>query len=282
MDLGLKNRVAIVCAASGGLGRAAAAGLVAEGARVVICSRDERRIRDAAAEIGRRAAREAHLASPGTAGPEEVAASPEIVPVVADVSRPEDVRRLIADTADRFGRIDILVTNAGGPPVARFPDLDEEAWDAGIRLTLLSVVRLIREVLPHMQAQKWGRIVNITSIAARQPIEDLVLSSTLRPGVLGLAKVLADRYGSEGILINNVAPGFILTRRQEDLLESRARERGLTREQYMEESARAIPMRRLGRPEELADAVVFLASERASYINGATLSVDGGLTRSLF
>ncbi len=281
MDLGLTNKVALVCAASRGLGRAAAAGLALEGAKVVICSRNETRIREAAAEIGREVSHALAHGRPGRADPEGAAAAPVVVPVVADVSLLEDIRRLVAGTIERFGRIDILVTNAGGPPVAEFLDLDDDSWQAGARLTLMSVVRLIRETLPHMRAQRWGRIINITSIAALQPVEDLVLSSTLRPGILGLAKVLANRYGAEGILINNVAPGHILTDRQKEILEVRARDRGITQEQYLAELAQDIPLRRLGRPEELASAIVFLASERASYINGATLSVDGGIARSL-
>lgn len=260
MDLGLRGRTGIVCAASMGLGRAAAAGLAAEGVCLVICSRDEGRIRAAAREI---------------------AGETEVVPVAADVSRAEDVRRVARTAMERFGRVDILVNNAGGPPVAQFPLLDDERWEEGVRLTLMSAVRMIREVLPSMQRHHWGRILTITSVAAKQPINDLVISSTLRPGILGLTKVLANRYGADGITVNAVAPGYILTARQDEIATARAQERGLTREQYLEEAAREIPLRRLGRPEELADAIVFLASERASYINGATLSVDGGMVRGI-
>ncbi len=270
MELGLNGRVAIVCAASQGLGRAAATGLAAEGAKVVVASRDLTRIRDAALAIaGEAAAR----------GPEGAAA--EVVPVVADMREAEDIRRLVATAAERFGRIDILVNNTGGPPVAQFLSLDDERWEEGVRLTLLSAVRMVREVLPHMLKRRWGRIITITSIAAKQPIPDLVISSTLRPGLLGLTKALANRHGADGILVNAVAPGFILTGRQEEILQARAAERGITREQYLDEAARDIPVRRLGRPEELADAIVFLASERASYINGVTFAVDGGMTRGL-
>jgi 3-oxoacyl-[acyl-carrier protein] reductase len=272
MDLGLKGRVAIVCAASQGLGRAAAAGLAAEGAHVVICSRDEGRVRRAADEI---------MASLSVRSGNQPAATPVVVPVVADITSAADTQRLVSTAFERFGRIDILVNNTGGPPVGLFAKLDDELWDNGIQLTLMSLVRMIREVLPVMQRQHWGRIINITSVAAKQPIYDLVISSTLRPGILGLTKVLAGRYGSEGILINNVAPGYILTARQEEIARARAAERGITLEQYFEESAREVPLSRLGRPDELADAIVFLASERGSYINGATLSVDGGLSRGL-
>jgi 3-oxoacyl-[acyl-carrier protein] reductase len=277
VDLGLKGRVAIVCAASQGLGKAAAANLAAEGASVVICSRNETRLRAAAEEIRSHA----NTGASASGGAPHEAGAPEVLPVVADVSLAQDVERLVSTTVERFGRVDILVNNAGGPPVAPFAKLEDGRWMAGVELTLMSVVRLIRQVLPIMQRQRWGRIINITSIAAKQPVNDLVISSTLRPGILGLTKVLANRYGAEGILINSVAPGFILTARQEEIARSRAAERGITREQYLEESAREVPMGRLGRPEELAHVIAFLASERASYIHGATISVDGGLVRGL-
>lgn len=265
MDLGLHGRVAIVCAASRGLGRAVALGLAREGAHTVICSRNRRRITQAAREM---------QADPRV--------RTTVVPMVADLTRAPDVRVLVERTAKRFGRIDILVTNAGGPPVATFMDLDDRTWARGVRLTLMSAVRCIRAVLPHMRRRRWGRIVNITSIAARQPIDDLVISSTLRPGILGMTKVLANRHAHEGITVNSVTPGFILTGRQEEIAEARGSTLGISRQQYLKRVARDIPARRLGRPDELAHAVVFLASERASYINGATLSVDGGLAKGLY
>ncbi len=265
MELGLRGRVAIVCAASQGLGRAAAEGFAHEGADVVICSRDAKRLRSAAREIS-------DSVPAGTS---------RIVPVVADMTKARDIKRLVATTIQQFGRVDILVTNAGGPPVAQFPDLDDAAWEKGIALNLLSAIRCIREVFPHMQKRHWGRIINITSIAAKQPINDLVISSTVRPGVLGLTKVLSNQYGKDGILINTVAPGFIMTARQKEISASRAAKAGVTVEKYMEGMAREIPLGRYGEPEELANVIVFLGSERSSYINGATLSVDGGLVRGL-
>jgi len=268
MDLGLKGRAAIITAASQGLGYAAAEGLAREGVHCVVCSRDAGRIREAAESIARAAA-----GAPGGA--------PQVVGMTADVRQPDHLRQVVATAAERFGRIDILVNNAGGPPVAQFASLDDGAWMEGHNLTLMSAVRSIREVLPHMLRRRWGRVITITSVAAKQPINDLVISSTLRPGILGLTKVMANRYGADGILFNAVAPGYILTARQEEILAARIRERGISREQYLEEAAREIPLRRLGRPDELADAIVFLASERAAYINGITLSVDGGLVRGL-
>lgn len=266
MDLGLKGRVAIVCAASQGLGKATAAGFMREGAHVVICSRDKKRLAASATDIGA-----AHGAAAG-----------RLIPVVADLTKAADIKALIARTVKEFNRIDILVTNAGGPPVATFPDLDDKTWEEGVALTLMSAIRCIRGVLPFMQKQKWGRVIAITSISAKQPIDDLIISSTLRPGILGLIKVLANQYGREGILFNCVAPGFILTARQEEISASRAAKRGITVEEYMGELAGTVPVRRYGNPEELANAIVFLGSERASYINGATIGVDGGLLKGLY
>jgi 3-oxoacyl-[acyl-carrier protein] reductase len=264
MDLGLRDRVAIVCAASQGLGKAAAAGLVREGARVVVCSRDRGRLEAAAAEIR-------NAAGSGA----DVLACP------ADLSRAADIVRLIETAVQHYGRLDILINNAGGPPVGTFPDLDDAVWQQGVELTLLSAIRCIRAALPHMLREHWGRIVNITSIAARQPVNDLIISSTLRPGILGLSKILANQYGRDGILVNCVTPGFILTDRQKEISASRAAKRGMPVERYIGELSGEIPLRRLGRPEELADVIVFLASERASYISGATIGVDGGLSKGL-
>jgi 3-oxoacyl-[acyl-carrier protein] reductase len=263
MDLGLKNRVAIVCAASQGLGKAAATAFAREGARVVIASRDKRRLATAAHEIA------------------SGAAETEVLPVVADVTKAAHIRRLVASTVKRFGRVDVLVVNAGGPPVGNFMDLPDGKWEDGIELTLLSAVRLIREVLPHMRQGGWGRVIAITSIAAKQPVDDLIISSALRPGVVGLLKVLANRYGKEGILFNAVAPGFILTARQREISEARSRETGRSVEEYITDVGKTIPIGRMGDPDELANVIAFLGSERASYINGATISVDGGLSKGL-
>ena len=265
MDLGVRGRVAIVCAASQGLGKAAADAFAREGAHVVMCSRDARRINTAAREIRARIGKRR-----GT-----------IVPVVADLTRPADIRRLVATTVRRFRRVDILVTNAGGPPVAQFPDLDDRRWEEGINLNLMSTIRCIRAVLPHMRRQLWGRIVNITSIAARQPITDLVISSTVRPGILGLSKVLATQLARENVLVNSVCPGYILTARQKEIGASRASKLGITYERYVENLVREVPAQRYGQPEELANVIVFLASERASYVTGAVVSVDGGLSKGL-
>jgi 3-oxoacyl-[acyl-carrier protein] reductase len=264
MDLGLHNRVAIVCAASQGLGKAAAAGFLREGAHVVICSRDARKLAAAAKEIQAVAADGAR-----------------VVHVAADLTKPAHIKRLVRTAMSAFRRIDILVTNAGGPPVAAFPDLDDRTWQKGIDLNLMSTIRCIREVLPVMQKQHWGRIINITSIAAKQPIDDLVISSTVRPGILGLSKVLANRYSKEGILVNSVAPGFIATARQQEIGGARAKAAGITTAEYLENQGKGIPVGRMGTPEELANVIVFLGSERASYVSGTTVNVDGSMMKGI-
>jgi 3-oxoacyl-[acyl-carrier protein] reductase len=265
MDLGVRGRVAVVCAASQGLGKAAAFGFAREGANVVMCSRDKKRLQQAAQDI-----------RSGISDGDVT-----VLPVVADVTRPRQINSLIERTVKEFGRLDILVTNAGGPPVASFADLTDDRWKEGVDLTLLSVIRMIRAAVPHMRSRQWGRIVNITSVVARQPIPDLVISSTLRPGVLGLAKALATEYAQDGILINSVAPGYFLTARQKELTTARAAQRGIPVEQYLLQMAADVPLKRYGDPDELAHMIVFLGSERASYITGATISVDGGMARGL-
>lgn len=265
MDLGIRGRVALVCAASKGLGKAAALGFAHEGAHVVFCARDRKGLREAAREITAAAGDGVQVRS-----------------LAADLTKPAQIRALVRKVIKEFGQLDILVTNAGGPPVASFSDLDDLQWQQAIDLTFLSAVRCIREVLPHMQKRKWGRIVNITSISAKQPITDLVVSSALRPGILGLSRVLATQYAHQGILINSVAPGYFLTSRQKEIGTARAKQKGVLLEDYLSQASADIPLRRFGDPQELADVIVFLASERASYLTGATISVDGGLTKGLF
>ena len=266
MDLGLQGKVAIVCAASQGLGKAAALELAKEGSHVVICGRDRKRIQAAAKEI------RATAGDPG----------PSIIPVVADVSRLRDIKKLFSTATKALGRVDILVTNAGGPPGGTFLELHDDQWQTGISLNLMSTIRCIREAIPHMQKQKWGRIINITSLTVKQPANDLIISSTVRPGILGLSKILANLYGKEGITVNSVAPGYIMTARQEQLSSARAKKRGISLQEYLSEVSREIPAGRCGTPQELANVIAFLASERASYINGATIGVDGGFIKGLF
>ena len=260
MDLGLKGKVALVAAASKGLGKAVAMELASEGARVAICARNEDTLRAAADEIGTKA-------------------RSEVLAVVADVTVAEDVEGLVADTLTHFHHIDILVNNAGGPPAGYFLDFGDEDWQAAFELNLLSTVRLIRAVLPGMRQRRWGRVVNITSVAVKQPVDNLILSNAGRSGVVGLAKTLATQLAAEGITVNNVCPGYTLTDRVRSLAQAQAQRDGLTTDQVLARFANDVPMARLGQPEELAALVAFLASERAGYITGQSIAVDGGYVR---
>jgi 3-oxoacyl-[acyl-carrier protein] reductase len=262
MDLGIRNRVAMVAAASKGLGRATAEALAAEGCRVSICSRSLESLQPAKEALERSGA--------------------EVLAVACDVSRAEDLQRWYEETIARFGAVDILVTNTGGPPAAPFLKLTEEQWASGIDSTLMNVIRLCRLVIPGMQERKWGRIVHLTSFVAKQPAELLTVSSTLRAGISGLTKTLADQVARDGILVNAVLPGHFLTDRQTHLAEIRSKEQGITPDEYLEKSQQLIPLGRFGRPSEFADVVTFLCSERASYVTGASLQIDGGLYRGTF
>jgi 3-oxoacyl-[acyl-carrier protein] reductase len=262
MDLGLKDRVALVCGASKGLGRAVAQGLAQEGAKVAICSRNEKSILQAAEEIKQ---------STGV----------ETLGLAVDLARADEARRLFKEALGHFGRIDILVNNAGGPPSLPFADIEDSQWQAAFELTLMSAVILIKEALPVMQARGSGRIINMTSVAVKQPLEGLILSNALRAGLIGLAKTLSNDYAAHNILINNVCPGYTLTERVKNLSRATAERRGLSPEAIIKEWESRIPMGRLGRPEELANLVVFLASEKASYITGTTTQVDGGFYKGL-
>lgn len=260
---GLQGKTALVCAASRGLGFAVAAKLAAEGAQVAMLSRSEEAIRQAAARIE---AETGHLP----------------LAIVCDVSSPDAVRDAVSRTVDAFGSLDVLVHNAGGPPAGTFESFgDDEQWHAAHERNLLSVVRLVREALPHLKASGNASIVNIVSTSVKQPIAGLILSNTYRAAVVGLAKTLADELAPHGIRINNVAPGRIATDRIQELDQHAANSRGLTLEEMQQQNLRLIPAGRYGKPEEFAEAVAFLASDKASYITGATLQVDGGMVRSL-
>jgi 3-oxoacyl-[acyl-carrier protein] reductase len=263
MDFGLKDRVALVAAGSKGIGFAAALELAREGARVFLCSRDEARASDAAQRIH-----------------EETGAA--IAGVGADVTDDRAVERFVGLARERAGRIDILITNAGGPPPSSFADAQLEDFRRAFELNALSAIRLAKLVLPGMRAQKWGRIINITSVSAKQPIDGLLFSNTVRAALTGWAKTVSNEVAPDNVTVNNVAPGYTLTQRQEEVARLRSVALGKSKEEIIASWATQGPMGRIGKPEEIAAAVAFLASERASYITGVTLQVDGGWVRGLF
>lgn len=261
MDLGLKGRVALVAAGSKGIGRACALGLAREGAGVAVCARGEDALRVVEKDIAELGAR-AHG-------------------IVADVARADGCARAVEETVAAFGRLDVLVTNAGGPPPGASLDFDDEAWLAAIEQNFFSVVRLARAAVPHMRATGWGRIIEIQSYAVKQPIEGLGLSNAARAAAVGFAKTLSAELAPQGITVNTVCPGLTATERARGLAERRARALGITAEDALAQMEAELPMRRLGRPEEVAALVVFLAGEPASYITGTTIQADGGVVRSL-
>ncbi len=262
MDLGLAGRASLVCGSSAGLGLAVATRLAAEGARVAVNGRDRHKAERAAAGI-------------------RPAAGGEAVAFPADVSVPEQAERLVADVARRFGRLDVLVCNAGGPPGTTFADASAEAWRQALDLNLLSTIHLCRAAVPLMKERRWGRIVCMTSFVAREPLSNLILSTTARAGVHGFAKCLADEVASHGILVNTVCPGWFRTERVTQLAASRAAREGTTPDAVLSRQVASIPLGRMGEPEEFASLVSFLASERAAYITGSVVTIDGGYLRSI-
>ena len=262
MDLGLNNKVALVAAASKGLGRAVALELAKEGARIAICSRNREQIRQTAEYI---------YAETGV----------DVYYEAVDVARGDEVKTFVTNTISRFGDIHVLVTNAGGPPAGLFVSLRPQDWMSAFQLNLMSVVQLCSEVIPHMQRNRWGRIINITSISVKQPVDGLMLSNSIRLAVVGFAKTLSNELAPYNILVNNVCPGYTRTERVEELSASMAERKGVTKDRIVANWEETIPLGRMGRPEEFAALVAFLASERASYITGTSIPVDGGAVRSM-
>jgi 3-oxoacyl-[acyl-carrier protein] reductase len=262
MDLGLKGKVAFVAAASKGLGRAVAEELAAEGASLVLCARSAETLELVSKQIAKKS-------------------GVSVLPVVADVSIAEDIAKAVQTGIKKFGRIDILVTNAGGPPAGQFESLSREMWEAATRLTLNSVLELTRAVLPGMKQQNWGRILNITSITVKQPVDNLMLSNSLRAAVTGFARTLANEVAVHGITVNNILPGYTRTERVEELARAAAERGGISAAEASAKWEAEIPMKRLGEPREFAALAAFLVSERASYITGTSIAVDGGWIRSL-
>jgi len=262
VDLGLRGKIALVAASSKGLGRAVAEELAAEGAHLVMCARGKDTLEQTAESIRQKAA-------------------VKVIAVAADVSDPNDAARVVKAAFDEFGRVDILVTNSGGPPSAPFESLTPEIWDAATRLLLKSAVELTRAVLPGMKERRWGRILNVTSIAAKQPIEGLMLSNSLRAAVIGFARTLANEVAPFGITVNNLLPGYTRTDRVQELARAAGGKAGGSSTDILAKWEKEIPMGRLGEPREFAALAAFLASERASYITGSSIAVDGGWIRSL-
>ena len=263
MDLGIKGRAAIVTAASSGLGKATAMELAAEGARVAINARSEEQLLAAANEI-------------------RSATSAEVLAIAGDVTDEDHIRKLISETAGKFGGVDILVTNAGGPPAGFFDDFNSQHYREAVELNLISTVNLCREAVPHMRERGWGRIVAITSIAAKQPVENLILSNTARAGVLGFIKSLSQQIAAYGITVNTVCPGYHLTERLKSLSSAIAKKEGVSVEDVYARWADSTPMKRIGEPKEFAALVAFLCSERASYLTGTVTQIDGGAYRALY
>lgn len=263
MELGLNNKVALVCAASRGLGKAVAEELANEGANLILCARDAEVLNQTCEEIRQKS-------------------GVQVFGISADLTKTADIENLYQKSIEAFAKIDILVTNVGGPPAGTFESLSRENWDNATQLLLTSVLDLTRLVLPQMKERRWGRILNITSIASKQPVENLILSNSLRAAVTGFAKTLADEVAPFGITVNNILPGYTRTERVEQLANLIAEKEGISPEEAQSKWTSQIPMKRLGEPHEFAALAAFLVSERASYITGSSIAVDGGWIRSLF
>jgi 3-oxoacyl-[acyl-carrier protein] reductase len=262
MDLGLKDRVAVVAASSQGLGKAVARGLAKEGARLALCSRNAEALEATAQEIRRES-------------------NAEVMAWPVDVTKEEQVHAFVAQVQERFGDVDICVTNAGGPPAKSFDATTVADWRRAVDLNLMSTLFLAREVLPSMKARKWGRLVTITSLTVKQPVDGLILSNSVRAAVVGLVKSLSNEYAPFNVLVNNVCPGYTATDRLGELSSTLAKTAGVAPAEIEKRWTGLIPLGRLARPEEFADMVVFLCSERASYITGQSIAIDGGFAKGL-
>ena len=259
MDLGIKNKVALVTAASQGLGKASALELAKEGVMLAICSRDEQKIENAAKEI---------IDQTGS----------EVIHFETNLDNDDDISNLIDSVQSNFGDIDILVNNTGGPKAGFFEDLTDDDWIKTFESTFLSAIRVTRKVLPSMKRNSWGRIVNISSVSAKQPIDNLILSNGVRMSIHGWSKTLSNQVAPDNILINNVCPGFTHTERVDGLIKYQAESAKSSEKEVIDSIANNIPAKRVGKAEELAALVAFLSSERASYITGQSIAVDGGVS----
>ena len=262
MDLKLKGKTALVAASSEGIGKACALQLAAEGCCVVCCARTEEKLNATVAEL-------------------RSLTHHNIMGIVADVTNPNNITELVHKAFDYFGSLDVLVNNAGGPPVGSLMTLNDADWEAAYQLTLMSNIRLSRAVLPYMREREWGRIINITSISVKQPIPDLMLSNSFRLAVVGMAKTMASEVGKFNITVNTVAPGFTMTERLLSLFDSRAKKANITRDAVIAEITKEIPLKKLAEPKDIANVVAFLASEQAGYITGTVIPVDGGYIKGV-
>jgi 3-oxoacyl-[acyl-carrier protein] reductase len=263
LDLGIRNKKALVTASSKGIGRAVAEALLSEGCDVGICSRSKDDLIATANEIKSKY-------------------NFDVFWSVCDLNKQKDLENTFNQFVNEFGQIDILVNNCGGPSAGYMSELDDEKWQSAFEQVLLSAVRLSRFAITDMIKREWGRIINITSLTVKQPVDNLMLSNSLRTGLIGFAKTLSNEIGKFNITVNNIAPGYTLTNRLYELAVLRAKEANISHEDILIDMAKEIPMNRLGGPEEIAAAVVFLASVKAGYITGTTLQVDGGLIKGLF
>jgi 3-oxoacyl-[acyl-carrier protein] reductase len=263
MDLGIKGKTALITASSKGIGKAIAEGLAAEGCKVAICARHKEELLELSNDLKKRYGIDA-------------------VWSICDINKPKEIQSTIEAVHKQLGPIEILVNNCGGPPSGYFTEFSDRQWQNAVDQVLMSVVRFIRFALLDMISNEWGRIINITSIAVKQPVDNLLLSNSLRPGVTGIAKTLSAEYAKYNITVNNVAPGYTLTSRLYDLAVVRAKKENLSHEEILTAMAKETPANRLGSSEEIAAAVLFLASKKAAFITGVTLNVDGGLNKGLF
>ncbi|MHB8648026.1 MAG: SDR family oxidoreductase [Thermomicrobiales bacterium] len=262
MDMGLKDKVAVVCAASKGLGKSSAALLAEEGTNLVICARGEEVLQQTAAEIRQKT-------------------GVTVVTVAADLSKEADCTRVIETAQREFGGLDILVNNAGGPPPGFFMDFTDAQWEAGFETNFMSAVRLIRLAIPIMQARGGGRVINIVSYSVKQPIENLIISNSIRAAVIGLTKTLSQQFGKDGITFNNVLPGTILTDRVRQTSRTQAEREGISVDEVIERGGKSVPMGRIGQPDDLGSLVVYLASARAEWLTGTSTQIDGGAYKGL-
>jgi 3-oxoacyl-[acyl-carrier protein] reductase len=262
METGLRNRVALISGASQGLGKATATAFAAEGAHVAICARTEETLQQLAGDLRQRFGVQVHSEA-------------------CDVHSRQAVEDFVRNAHNRFDRVDVCVTNAGGPPAKQFLETTEADWEDAFALNLRSAIDFARAVIPHMQEKRWGRIVTISSITVKQPQPQLILSNAIRAGIMGLVRSLANEFGKDGITANNVGPGYTATDRLIELATKRSSATGKTTKEIEQTWIDQIPVGRLGKPEEIADAIVWLASERAAFVTGQTILVDGGMYQGL-